>query len=248
VQAVSNLLLNAAKFTPDGGDISLRVQVAKPWVEFVVTDSGRGIEPKALDRIFDMFEQSRAVGEPSGGLGLGLHLARAFAELHGGSAQARSQGLGKGSEFTLRIPLAEAQEPAGTHEVPHAQGAMPQKVLVVDDNQDAAQTLEALLGMHGIPTAVVYDGAAAVDYVAREKPDVVVMDVGMPIMNGYEAARRIRALHPEGEIVLIALTGWGQYADKARAADAGFDYHFVKPLQIEDLVACLEGVGRAAAA
>ncbi|MEJ6023949.1 ATP-binding protein [Ramlibacter sp. PS4R-6] len=245
VQAVSNLLLNAAKFTPPGGDISLTVEVDAPWVEFRVKDSGRGIERDSLERIFDMFEQARAAGEPSAGLGLGLHLARAFAELHGGSAKAFSEGPDKGSEFTLAIPaVQEDAAVSGAAPLQLRRNALPQRVLVVDDNRDAAHTLEALLAMHGVTPAVVYDGAAAVAYFEREKPALVVMDVGMPVMNGYDAARRIRALEGGRDVVLVALTGWGQYADKARAAEAGFDFHFVKPLRIEDLVASLAGAGR----
>jgi CheY-like chemotaxis protein len=238
VQAVSNLLLNAAKFTPPGGDIVLRVRANATRVDFTVIDSGRGIEREALERIFDMFEQARAAGEPSAGLGLGLHLARAFAELHGGTAFARSAGPGHGSEFTLRLPIVQPVETAA----PQAsidRSALPRRVLVVDDNRDAAQTLQALLSLHGVEVAVAHDGAQAVEAVRRDAPSAVVMDIGMPVMNGYEAARRIRELRLPHDIVLIALTGWGQYADKASAAEAGFDFHFVKPLQIEDLIACL---------
>jgi CheY-like chemotaxis protein len=223
------------------------VNVHEPVVEFTVADSGRGIEQEALDRIFDMFEQARAVGEPSAGLGLGLHLARAFAELHGGSARARSEGLGKGSEFTLSLPIVAAGTP-GAARAPGVSAPLPQSVLVVDDNLDAAHTLQALLSMQGVSAAVAHDGAQAVEYVRAKRPQAIVMDIGMPVMNGYEAARRIREIAPAGEIVLIALTGWGQYSDKARAAEAGFDFHFVKPLQIDELMACLTTSGQAQAA
>jgi signal transduction histidine kinase/CheY-like chemotaxis protein len=240
VQAVSNLLLNAAKFTPAGGEIALRVRVLGRDVEFTVADSGRGIDPDALERIFDMFEQSRAVGEPSGGLGLGLHLVRAFAELHGGSARAASPGIGRGSEFTLTLPVVQSGEAVRQPMAEAASRAeLPQRVLVVDDNIDAAQTLQALLTLHGLQVSVAHDGAQAVDTVGRERPEAVVMDIGMPVMNGYEAARRIRARHAPSEILLIALTGWGQYADKARATEAGFDFHFVKPLEVDALMDCL---------
>ena len=248
VQAVSNLLLNAAKFTPPGGDITLNVTVTPPVVEFSVTDTGRGIEPQALARIFDMFEQSRAVGEPSAGLGLGLHLARAFAELHGGSARAKSGGLGQGSEFTLSLPIVAPNDPNaaghGSRVVPLA----PRRGRVVYHNASPAHTLQALLPRLVMTAAAVPYGAAAVEYVRGNAPEAVVMDIGMPVMNGYEAARLIRQMIPKRDIVLIALTGWGQYADKARAAEAGFDFHFVKPLQIEDLMACLARAGSAQAA
>jgi CheY-like chemotaxis protein len=243
VQAVSNLLLNAAKFTPPGGDIALDVTVDAPVVHFAVTDTGRGIEPQALDRIFDMFEQARAAGEPSAGLGLGLHLARAFADLHGGSARARSGGPGQGSTFTLSLPVVVTSEAGAPGPGAAAAGALPQRVLVVDDNVDAANTLQVLLSLQGVTASVAHDGATAVEHVRMEAPQAIVMDIGMPVMNGYEAARHIRELPAGRDIVLVALTGWGQYADKARAAEAGFDFHFVKPLQIEDLISCLAGVG-----
>lgn len=240
VQALANLLVNAAKFTPPGGEIVLQVRRDGDGVAFAVRDNGVGLACEDLDRIFDMFEQTRTVGEPTGGLGLGLHLTRAFAQLHGGSVRASSNGPGHGSEFVLSLPLSTAAvpAPAGEGSAAPAPGSG-RKVLVVDDNVDAASTLEALLSLHGLAVSVAHDGAAAVGKVEAEKPDVVVMDIGMPVMNGYEAARRIRKQMPGPRPMLIALTGWGQYADKARAAEAGFDMHFVKPLRIDDLLGCL---------
>jgi len=240
VQALANLLVNAAKFTPPGGEIALQVWRDGEGVAFAVRDNGIGLAREDLDRIFDMFEQTRTVGEPTGGLGLGLHLTRAFAQLHAGSVRASSDGPGRGSEFVLRLPLSSAPVPAsaGDGGGAPAPGSV-RKVLVVDDNVDAASTLEALLSLHGLAVSVAHDGAAAVGKVEAEEPDVVVMDIGMPVMNGYEAARRIRTRMPGRRPMLIALTGWGQYADKARAAEAGFDLHFVKPLRIDDLLGCL---------
>ncbi|WP_427912871.1 ATP-binding protein [Ramlibacter sp. MMS24-I3-19] len=241
VQAVANLLVNAAKFTPPGGEIVLQVRHQGPEAAFAVRDNGVGLAPDDLERIFEMFEQTRTVGEPTGGLGLGLHLTRAFAQLHGGSVRARSDGPGQGSEFVLSVPVVV--EPGATADDAGASAWQPasggRKVLVVDDNVDAASTLEALLSLHGLSVSVAHDGAAAVGKVEAEQPDVVVMDIGMPVMNGYEAARRIRMQMPGARPMLIALTGWGQYADKARAAEAGFDVHFVKPLRIDDLLGCL---------
>jgi len=240
VQAVANLLVNAAKFTPASGDIALQVRQLDADINFEVRDNGRGLHADELERIFDMFEQTRAVGEPTGGLGLGLHLTRAFAQLHGGSVRASSDGPGRGSHFVLRVPVVGAggTAPAGPSGADSRQGAG-HKVLVVDDNIDAASTLEALLSMHGMHVTVAHDGAAAVGKVEAEQPDAVVMDIGMPVMNGYEAARRIRSTVPGPRPMLIALTGWGQYADKARASEAGFDFHFVKPLSIDELLGCL---------
>jgi signal transduction histidine kinase len=241
VQTVANLLVNAAKFTPPSGSIDLTVQTRGPMVEFRVRDSGKGIGAASLERIFDMFAQAREIGEPSAGLGIGLHLAKAFAELHGGTVVAHSDGAGKGSEFVLSLPVvmeADAVRPAQPGDAGFA-GKSPGKVLVVDDNVDAASTLAALLGLQGIAVSVAYDGAAAVAAVQRDKPDAVVMDIGMPVMNGYDAARRIRGEFGEREPVLIALTGWGQFADKQRAKDAGFDSHLVKPVDFQELISCL---------
>lgn len=242
VQCVANLLVNAAKFTPPSGDISLSVNVAPPWVEFVVRDNGKGLEPEFLGRIFNIFSQSRTVGEPTSGLGLGLHLTRAFAQLHGGTITARSDGPGHGSEFVLSVPVVvNATGEQEAHPRPSG-GHLPRSILVVDDNVDAASTLGALLTLQGASVEVVHDGAQAVAVVQQNRPEAVVMDIGMPVMNGYDAARAIRAAMPEDAPTLIALTGWGQYADKARALEAGFDFHFVKPLDIEDLIGCLHTI------
>ena len=241
VQALANLLVNAAKFTPPNGQVVLQVRHDPGEVAFAVRDTGVGLARSDLERIFDMFEQTRTVGEPTGGLGLGLHLTRAFAQLHGGNVQASSAGPGQGSEFVLRVPVVVRSDWASAGEgTPVAvPSASRRKVLVVDDNVDAATTLEALLSLHGLKVSVAHDGAAAVGKVEAEVPDAVVMDIGMPVMNGYEAARRIRSKLPGSRPMLIALTGWGQYADKARAKEAGFDVHFVKPLRIDDLLGCL---------
>ncbi|MBK0394931.1 hybrid sensor histidine kinase/response regulator [Ramlibacter algicola] len=240
VQAIANLLVNAAKFTPHGGQVVLEVREDAGDVVFTVRDTGRGLAASDLERIFEMFEQTRVIGEPSGGLGLGLHLTRAFAQLHGGSVRASSAGPGQGSTFELRVPAARDRAPmaASTQQAAAAPGTG-RRVLVVDDNIDAAETLEALLSMHGLAVSVAHDGAAAVRKVEAERPDAVVMDIGMPVMNGYDAARHIRSRLDGKQPMLIALTGWGQYADKERAAAAGFDVHFVKPLHIEDLLGCL---------
>jgi CheY-like chemotaxis protein len=161
--------------------------------------------------------------------------------MHGGTVFARSDGRNHGSEFVLRLPVLSLDSAglAGSRDPGAEPAPLPRKVLVVDDNVDAASTLEALLALHGIEVTVAHDGAAAVARVADENPDVVVMDIGMPVMNGYDAARRIRGSGLRPQPVLIALTGWGQYADKERASEAGFDHHFVKPLQVDELLGCL---------
>jgi signal transduction histidine kinase len=236
VQAIANLLVNASKFTPERGHIALEVTQEGGKVEFVVRDDGRGLAPDSLERIFDMFEQAHAIGEPTGGLGLGLHLARAFARLHGGSILARSDGPGHGSEFILRLPVSDgALERPPERSLRSAGRELPERVLVVDDNLDAATTLQTLLSLHGIDVAVAHDGVAAVAHVREERPQAVVMDIGMPGMNGYEAAQHIRSAGG-AQPLLIALTGWGQEADRARARAAGFDHHLVKPLDLEQLL------------
>ncbi len=243
VQSLANVLVNAAKFTPPGGDISLDAEVKGHELTFRVKDSGRGLSQKSLHAIFEMFAQGRAPGEPSTGLGLGLHLAKGFTEMHAGSISAYSEGPDKGSEFVIRLPIVvpenERQAQAPSDEAAPLQ--LPQHVLVVDDNEDAAGTLQTLLSMKGITVSVAHDGEAAVAMTAALRPDAVVMEIGMPRMNGYEAARQIRAHTSPGGPMLIALTGWGQYADRVLAAEAGFDHHFVKPIDLQRLLACLAG-------
>jgi signal transduction histidine kinase/CheY-like chemotaxis protein len=245
VQSLANLLVNAAKFTPRGGRIGLTVKVDGQVVEFRVRDNGRGIEQRSLAAIFEMFAQARSPGEPTTGLGIGLNLARRFAELHGGKLRATSEGLGKGSEFVLSLPVVTGPEAMPVEVgagVTAAGGPLPARVLVVDDNVDAANSLRTLLSLQGVSVSVAYDGAAAVAAVREAPPDVVVMDIGMPRVNGYEAARQIREAPSGKRITLIALTGWGQYADRHLAEEAGFDHHFVKPVEFATLMGCLARV------
>jgi signal transduction histidine kinase len=245
VQSVANLLINAAKYTAAGGHIVLRVSAAGEMLTFSVRDNGIGLEKESLARIFELFAQTPVVGEAPTGLGIGLSLARQFAEMHGGTLQANSEGLGQGSEFVLTLPIVVVKEAPesppfaamGASPVPPAS---PKKILVVDDNVDAADTLEALLDMDGFDVTTAYDGIAAVAAAASTLPDVVVMDIGMPGLDGYEAAREIRQQPRGKDVVLIALTGWGQATDKQRASRAGFDHHLVKPVDYSRLLACLQ--------
>ncbi|MEO7888282.1 MAG: response regulator [Polaromonas sp.] len=246
VQSLANLLVNAAKFTPAGGHIVLRTEVDGPVVSFRVRDNGIGLEPGSLAKIFELFAQTVVPGEAPSGLGIGLSLARQFAEMHGGSLGARSQGLGCGSEFVLTLPVVMA---VGQAPVPAAVPldarvpTSPRKVLVVDDNTDAANTLQALLDMDGFSATVAYDGIAAVAAMAELRPDAVVMDIGMPGLNGYDVARMIRRQAGNERITLIALTGWGQSHDRQCATDAGFDHHLVKPVDYNTLLECLHEGG-----
>lgn len=236
VQSVANLLVNAAKYTPAHGHIELTASVDGKVVTFRVRDDGRGLEPASLTRIFELFAQARSPGEPPSGLGIGLNLARKFAEMHGGSITATSDGLGRGSEFVLTLPVVVGPERSddGSAPQPAVDGGAGRRVLVVDDNRDAADTLEAFLTMEGFSVAVAYDGAAALEKVQSHVPDVVLMDIGMPRMDGYEAARMVRATGRP--VRLVALTGWGQALDKAKAQQAGFDHHFVKPVDLATIL------------
>jgi signal transduction histidine kinase/ActR/RegA family two-component response regulator len=258
VQIFANVLSNAVKFTPPGGSVALRAWRDGATLRASIRDSGIGLEPEAIGRIFTMFEQSRTVsGQISSGLGIGLSLSRRFAEMHGGGVEARSGGAGMGSEFLIHLPVVVEAAPAagkaaagavaaGVAGVPGvaanmaadavADAAAPASVLVVDDNDDAADSLAALLELEGLRVATAYDGAGAVAAVAAGRPDVVVMDLGMPGMDGYQAARQIRAA-PGGErILLIALTGWGQSDARRRTVAAGFDHHLIKPVDVEQIL------------
>ena len=243
-QVFMNLLNNAAKFTDRGGSVELTAHRDRGEVVVVVGDSGIGIPADQLSRIFDMFSQVGSSLERShGGLGIGLSLVRRLVELHGGSVEARSEGPGRGSEFVVRLPvMAAAAEPAAAIDPAAAAGSHGLRILVVDDNRDAAVSLSALLEMMGNETHVVHDGLAAVDAAATWRPDIVLLDIGLPGLNGYEAARRIREHAEGGRIVLCALTGWGQDTDRLKSRDAGFDHHLVKPVDPAALERLLAGV------
>jgi signal transduction histidine kinase len=250
-QVFGNLLHNACKFTKPGGRISLAAERQGDDVVVAVRDSGIGIPSDVLPRIFEMFAQGDQTLEQSqGGLGIGLTLVRRLVEMHSGSVQAFSGGLDRGSEFVVRLPLIE--EPGGAALLPEPTVSEPaamaaRRILVVDDNHDAANSLSTLLQLSGNETHLAFDGVEAVEAAARLKPDVVLMDIGMPKLNGYGAARRIRE-QPWGKgMVLVAVTGWGQDEDRQKTADAGFDGHLVKPVQYAALTKLLSGfpvVGR----
>ena len=236
-QVVSNLLNNAAKYTDGGGHIELRVRNEAGTLVIVVRDNGIGLDAEIVPRLFEMYAQSQAALERAeGGFGIGLPLVKGLVELHGGTITAHSAGPGKGSEFTVTLPgavRAAQTKPAGAGEVSGA--AAQKRILVVDDNIDAGESLKLLLQLDGHEVRLAHDGEQAVDVVGNAAPDVVFLDIGMPRVNGYEAARRIRALPAGGGIKLVALTGWGQPGDRERAAQAGFDMHLTKPVAHEAL-------------
>ena len=239
-QLLSNLLNNSARYTPQGGSIAVRVRAEKSEAVVQVRDTGRGIEPDMLERIFDMFVQGRAPLERiGGGLGVGLALARRIAELHGGSLGARSEGPGRGSEFTLRLPLAHGRAEVREAKPDARRPGVERRVLVVDDNVDAARMLEMLLRSLGHETRVEHDGIAALRAAQEFRPDIVLLDIGMPGIDGYEVARRLRGLSQLRKMRIVAVTGWGQDADRQRSRDAGFDLHLVKPVDQNDLAKAL---------
>jgi len=235
VQVLVNLLTNAGKYTPNGGAISITLRAQHEQALIEVRDNGIGIPEHALGTIFAMFSQLEpALQRSKGGLGIGLALVRGIVALHGGTVEAYSAGEGLGSSFTVRLPLAVAQG------LPASQGAAPDNVaptavLVVDDNVDAAELLAMFLQMSGCTTQTAHTATAALSLLETFRPQVALLDIGLPDMTGYELARRIRAL-PGGEtMLLIAATGWGQASDRTRAFEAGFDHHLTKPVDFDRL-------------
>jgi len=244
-QILSNLLNNAAKYTEPGGQIWLTARQEAGEVAISVRDTGIGIPPEKLPHVFDMFAQVHVVGyRNTGGLGIGLTLVRRLVEMHGGRIEARSGGAGKGSEFTVRLPVSTRSRAESPQPQPRkAERSVPlatKRVLVVDDNHDAADSLAMFLKFLGATVRVAYEGASAIEMVAKLRPEIVLLDIGMPMLDGYEVARRLREL-PEGrDVLLVAMTGWGQEEDKRRTAQAGFDHHLVKPVdpvKLEKLLA-----------
>ena len=250
-QVIGNLLSNAAKFTDTGGRITLSLSREGGEAVIRVRDNGIGISPEHLDRLFDMFVQLDTSLERSrDGLGIGLALVKRLVELHGGTIHAHSDGPGRGSEFVVRLALQQAAVESQETTVlsPVAADAVARRVLVVDDNRDAAESLEMLLEFEGHEIYRAYDGADAVKTAERVRPDVILMDIGLPIVNGYEACRRIRA-HAWGEaIVMVAITGWAQEDDREQSRAAGFDLHLVKPFDHAELLRVVALAGPRASA
>jgi len=241
VQILANLLNNAAKYTPPGGRIELSLRANASAVSVAVADNGIGIEPAMLDKVFELFTQvRRSADRADGGLGVGLALARRLADLHGGVLRAASPGLGQGTrvEMTLRLarPLAPAQSGPSSDALPPQ---APLKVLVVDDNIDAGSTMGLLLEALGHEASVVHHPFDALEQAPAFRPDVYLLDIGLPDIDGYELARRLRSHGGLGSFSLIALTGFGQASDQQNAHDAGFDFHCTKPVEIAALNAIL---------
>lgn len=232
-QIFGNVLTNACKYTPPGGRIEVGVEAGKGRVAIFVKDTGLGIPPEMLDGIFELFAQvDRSLERSQGGLGIGLTLVRRLVELHGGTIRASSDGRGKGSVFTVDLPLATDQRPslppAARPELPVTP---PRRILVVDDNVDSAQSLAMLLELSGHEVELAHDGSDAVRGARRFQPDLILLDIGMPGMSGYDACRAIRQLPGAGSVRIFALTGWGMEEDRRRSSEAGFDGHLVKPVE-----------------
>jgi signal transduction histidine kinase/ActR/RegA family two-component response regulator len=238
-QILSNLLTNAAKYTDAGGCIHIRVERQDGRALISVRDNGIGIERAQLGSVFDMFTQvDRSSRRAQGGLGIGLTLVRSLVEMHGGTVEARSDGIGHGSEFRVELPLLTTT-PVPPDASVERRRLPPRRVLLVDDNVDAAETLAALLTDLGATVLVENSGAAALEAIETFAPDAVLLDIGMPGMDGHEVARRIRTMRHHANVQLIALTGWGQEHDRERSRAAGINHHVVKPPDIDYLCALL---------
>jgi PAS domain S-box-containing protein len=243
-QVFANLLNNSAKYTPPGGHIQLTVRRLGTDVVVSVKDDGTGIQPDMLAKVFEAFMQAdRSLERSQGGLGIGLSLVKGLVQMHGGTVEARSDGPGRGSEFIVRLSDALAPAPGtSSRGVRAANGGPAYRILIVDDNRDAAVSLAMMLRLMGHETLTVHDGEAAVESAAAFQPDIVLLDIGLPKLNGYDACREIRAQEGGASIVLIALTGWGQDEDKRHSREAGFNFHMIKPVDPEALDRLLAGL------
>jgi signal transduction histidine kinase len=245
-QAINNLLTNAAKYTPQGGHIALTTEVQNRQLTIRVADNGVGIDQVTLPRVFELFAQGdHAWRLGSGGLGVGLTLARRLVEMHGGTLEAESAGPGLGSTFIIRLPVPEprAERPvqAEKHQVIQLD---PRRILIVDDNVDAAEMLAVMLHGWGHDTRVVYDGPSALTAAEEFQPEIVLLDLGLPTLDGYETGRRLRETACGRAALVVAVTGWGQEQDVARSRAAGFDRHLVKPVSPQVLRTLVESAPR----
>ena len=246
-QVFANLLNNACKYTAPHGDIALTARSDKEHVEVTVRDNGIGIDPAFLPRVFEMFSQAdSSVERRSGGLGIGLTLVKRLVEMHGGSVVAHSDGPGSGSAFVVRLPVETAASAASdqpkpvVHRDTHA--TTTRRILIVDDNRDSTEMLGAMFSLAGHYTEMAHDGDEALAKSEEHRPDLILLDIGLPGMSGYDVCRAIRQ-RPWGRgVVIVALTGWGQEEDRRRSKEAGFDAHLVKPVPRETLLKLLDGV------
>jgi CheY-like chemotaxis protein len=245
-QVLSNLLTNASKYSDTGGEIRIGARAEGTQLVLRVEDAGIGIEPEMLPRVFDLFTQEhQSLDRSRGGLGLGLAIVRNLVTMHGGSVTAESEGRGRGSAFTVILPLCElASAPGAEREpavpaVPHRSDG--RRVMIVDDNVDAAEMVAEMLRLLGHVTQIAPDGPTALRAIEAFAPDVALLDIGLPVMDGYELARQLRAKPGASNLRLFAVTGYGQDEDRRRSRDAGFDGHLVKPLDLDAVVRAVEG-------
>jgi signal transduction histidine kinase len=247
-QVVGNLLNNASKFTEEEGRISVTVEECEKEVQVSVKDNGIGIGEDQLSKIFELFTQlDSSLNRSQGGLGIGLTLVRNLVELHGGSVQGHSAGIGQGSEFIIRLPKQMAEATPVAADEPSPEPILKRRILIVDDNRDAADTLAILLRFDQHEIHCVYDGEAALLSAKNFRPDVVLLDIGLPKLNGYEVARRIRSEMRNNRPVLVAMTGWGGKEDRQRSHDAGCDFHLVKPVERSSLLKLLSHISNSPA-
>jgi signal transduction histidine kinase/ActR/RegA family two-component response regulator len=242
-QLVSNLLDNAAKFTPRCGKISLTAERSGSQVRVKVRDTGVGIPGEKVPEIFDLFTQVEQPMPNAGGLGLGLTLVRSLAQMHGGSAECASDGEGKGTEFTIKLPIGESstpKKPAKKEVNAQPKGCEPSRILLVDDNPDVAESLALELKLDGYSVTIAFDGESALENCQSFQPDVVLVDLGLPGISGYELARRLRQQSRGSDLLIIALSGYGQETHRRESAGAGCDYHLLKPVHMETLLEILE--------
>jgi CheY-like chemotaxis protein len=234
-QIIANLLHNAVKFTPDEGRIAIEAHEDGGWLTIAVRDSGEGMSRDLVTHVFELFVQGpRSLDRPKGGLGLGLSLVRRLVDLHGGTIVAKSDGHDCGSEFTVRVPVAEAmsEAPVRTPDaVAAAATSRSRRVLIVEDNDDAREAMTLLLQEEGHDVRAASDGPRALEEVRNFTPEVVLLDIGLPGLDGYAVARKLRALPQTAGAMLVAITGYGQAEDRALSRDAGFDYHLLKPVE-----------------
>jgi CheY-like chemotaxis protein len=237
-QVFTNLIGNASKYTGDGGRIALQVVVEGAEIVATISDNGTGIAPEVLPHIFDLFTQGpRSLARSEGGLGVGLNVVRNLVSMHGGTIKAESAGIGQGSRFTLRLPACSLPETASVapEHVVATSGAC--RVLIIEDNPDACETLKAFLDMEGHQVSMAHDGQSGLDALLGQAFDVVVCDIGLPGMDGLEVMARLRAAQGGAGPVAIGLSGYGQAEDRARATAAGFDHYLVKPVNPDALLA-----------
>jgi len=247
-QVIANLLNNAAKYMEKGGHIGVRAARSGGAIEVRVRDQGIGIAPEMLPRVFEMFTQeTQAIDRAQGGLGLGLAIVKSLVVLHGGEVSVQSEGAGSGSEFCVRLPALQGEVTAPTSLPPGGIGvrtSSPVRVLVVDDNDDAADLLAEVLDTMGHEVSKAHDGPEALAVAEERRPEIALLDIGLPVMDGYELARRLRAMDGLGGIKLVAVTGYGQASDRRRSEEAGFDAHLVKPIDLEALSAAVTRLTR----